>query len=306
MRIRTYYIHLYSLFSSFFLKSLTRTALRGIIYMYLCALFTRAREKAFDEGERGMGYMPFSMLNGKDDTSNEYILIVDDDEFNRAILDNLFSRFYQTEEAENGRIGLDKIKECPEKYSAILLDAMMPEMDGLEVLENLKKEGLNDKIPVFLITAEASDSVMREAYRLGVMDVISKPVVPYVVERRVNSVVELFRARKQLSTRVDVQASELLQKEHRISSLNRGLFEALAAAIEFRNGESGEHVRRIHDITRFLLTRTDLGEGMSEEEISNIALASVMHDVGKIAIPDEILNKPARHTPAYHTGRAAA
>ena len=87
--------------------------------MYLYALFTRAREKAFDEGERGMGYMPFSMLNGKDDTSNEYILIVDDDEFNRAILDNLFSRFYQTEEAENGRIGLDKIKECPEKYSAI-------------------------------------------------------------------------------------------------------------------------------------------------------------------------------------------
>ena len=231
------------------------------------------------------------------ESSEERVLIIDDDEVNRAILDQIFSPFYRTDEAENGRVGLDKILQRPELYSAILLDAMMPEMNGLEVLEELQKAGLNDKIPVFLITAEARDSVMRDAYRLGVMDVISKPVIPYVVQRRVNSVVELFRARKQLSSRVEDQTFELLEKEHRISSLNRGLFEALAVAIEFRNGESGQHVRRIHDITRFLLTNTDLGEGLTEEEIENIALASVMHDVGKIAIPDQILNKPGRLTP---------
>ncbi len=227
---------------------------------------------------------------------NEEILIIDDDEINRAILDNLFSGMYATDEAENGRIGLEKILGNPEKFSAILLDAKMPEMDGLEVLRHMKEAGLNGKIPVFLITADASDSVMREAYRLEVMDVISKPIVPYVVLRRVNSVMELFRARKQLSSRVEIQSSELIEKEHRIADLNRGLFEALAAAIEFRNGESGEHVRRIHDITMLMLEKTDLGDGLSEEDMDNIALAAVMHDVGKIAIPDDILNKPGRLT----------
>ncbi len=235
-------------------------------------------------------------LNDNENPRAEEILIIDDDEFNRAILDNLFSDMYVTDEAENGKIGLEKILENPERYSAVLLDAMMPEMDGLEVLRRMKDAGLNGKIPVFLITAEASDSVMREAYRLEVMDVISKPVVPYVVHRRVNSVVELFRARKQLSSRVEIQSTELIRKEHRIADLNRGLFEALAAAIEFRNGESGEHVRRIRDITMLMLNKTDLGEGLTDGEKDNIALAAVMHDVGKIAIPDEILNKPGRLT----------
>lgn len=95
------------------------------------------------------------------------LLIVDDDAINRGILDNIFSAYY---------------------------------MDGLETLQHLKRLDLLDEVPVFLITAESSDALMREAYKLGVMDVISKPVVPYVVTRRVNSAVELFRARKSLSS----------------------------------------------------------------------------------------------------------
>ena len=120
--------------------------------------------------------------------SNE-ILIVDDDEINRGILNILFSPSYRVDEAENGRIGLDKLMADPGRYCAVLLDVMMPEMDGLEVLRHLEQAELVEKIPIFLITAEASDAVMREAYRIGVMDVISKPVVPYVVKRRINSVV---------------------------------------------------------------------------------------------------------------------
>ena len=225
------------------------------------------------------------------------ILVIDDDEINRGILDNLFSAFYRVEEAENGRIGLERLLAEPEGYCAVLLDVVMPEMDGLEVLRNLREAELLEKIPVFLITAEASDATMKEAYRLGVMDVISKPVVPYMVLRRVNSIVELFRARKRLGNVVERQQSELLVQAQKIIDLNQGMIESLAAAIEFRNGESGQHVRRIHDITMSLLTDTDLGAGLSREEIQQIAQASIMHDVGKIAIPDAILNKPGRLTP---------
>lgn len=224
------------------------------------------------------------------------LLIVDDDEINREILENIFASYYLIEEAENGKEGLESILRDPSRLCAVLLDVMMPEMDGLEVLHHLKAQNLLEKIPVFLITAEASDSVMKEAYQLGVMDVISKPVVPYVVLRRVQSVVELFLARKRLGDTVRLQEQELIERAKKIIELNQGMIETLSAAIEFRNGESGEHVRRIHDITKFLLTHTRLGEGMTAEEIDNIALAAVMHDVGKIAIPDAILGKPGRLT----------
>ena len=162
------------------------------------------------------------------------VLIIDDDEMNRAILDNLFSDTYQIDEAENGRVGLTKILTDTNRYCAILLDVMMPEMDGMEVLHRLDQLNLTAKIPVFLITAEASDSTMKEAYRMGVMDVISKPIVPYIVQRRINSVVELFRARKQLNNVVKQQQSELLHQAQQIIDLNQGMIKSLATAIEFR------------------------------------------------------------------------
>lgn len=151
------------------------------------------------------------------------LLVVDDDEINRSILNNLFANQYTVEEAENGKIGLEYIMAAPEKYSAVLLDVIMPEMDGLEVLVHLQNAGLLKTIPVFLITAETSDDVMREAYRMGVMDVILKPVVPYIVSRRVNSVVELFRARRRLSSQVLKQQSELLKQAEQIIHLNQGM-----------------------------------------------------------------------------------
>ena len=225
------------------------------------------------------------------------LLIVDDDEINRAILEQIFDPYYTIRQAEDGQEGLEAILAAPEELCAVLLDVMMPRLDGIQVLRRLKEAGLTERLPVFLITAEASDSVMREGYQLGVMDVISKPVVPYVVLRRVQSVVELFQARRRLNNVVVAQQEELLRKAQRIVELNMGMIEALSTAIEFRDGESGEHVQRIHHITKFLLSHTALGEGLSEEDINQIALAAVMHDVGKIAIPDAILNKPGRLTP---------
>ena len=144
-----------------------------------------------------------------------------------------------------------------------------------------------DEGEMLLLRQDVLKETLEEAYELGVMDVISKPVVPYMVQRRVDSVVELFQARKRLNSVVEKQRSEILEQSRRILELSLGMIEALSTAIEFRSGESGEHVRRIHDITKFMLEKTKLGRGLSQEEISHIALASIMHDVGKIAIPDE-------------------
>ena len=224
------------------------------------------------------------------------MLIVDDDAVNRAILEQIFSPSYHIWEAEDGAEGLQIILRHADRLCAVLLDVMMPELDGLQVVRRIHDAGLLGGLPVFLITAEASDRVVKEAYALGIIDVISKPVVPYVVERRVQSVIELFQARRQLSRTVENQQARLLEQAERMVSLSQGMIESLAAAIEFRSEESGDHVRRISRITQRLLSGTALGRGLSPEDVHHIALASILHDVGKIAVPDAILNKPGRLT----------
>lgn len=223
-------------------------------------------------------------------------LIVDDSDISREILKNIFSAHYAIEEAEDGEEGLQKVLLEPDRYSLLLLDVVMPQKSGLEVLRELNRLELTNAIPVFLITGETNSDILREAYDLGVMDVIGKPVVPYIVLRRVQSVVELFVMRKNLADKVQEQQQELLSQAQQIIELNNGLIASLSTAIEFRNGESGEHVRRIHDITLFMFTKTQFAKYVTPSEAIHIAMASIMHDVGKIAIPDAILNKPGRLT----------
>ncbi len=224
------------------------------------------------------------------------ILIVDDDAISRIILSELFKDSYRVVEAENGEEALDAITREGDAVVAVLLDVMMPRLNGMEVLERLAADGYTRRVPVFLITAERTSQVMEDAYRLGVMDFIAKPIIPFVVTRRVNSVIELFESRKRLSSTVEDQRQQLLERAEQIIELNVGMIEALSTAIEFRDGESGDHVRRIHDITHLMLSRTPFGAGLSEEDIDDISLAAIMHDVGKIAIPDAILCKPGRLT----------
>lgn len=222
------------------------------------------------------------------------LLIVDDAELNRAVLANIFAGDYIVMEAENGQEGLDKILANREHICAVLLDVVMPVMDGMEMLQKMQELDLLEQIPVFIITGETSSAVLRDSYNLGVMDVILKPVVPYVVKRRVNSVIELYRARKRLSGQVTQQQYKLMEQTRQIAELSVGMVEALSMAIEFRSGETGEHVQNIREITCMLLRDTELGKDLTEEQIELISLGAVMHDVGKIAIPDGILNKPGR------------
>lgn len=128
------------------------------------------------------------------------LLIVDDDEINRAVLANIFATAHSIETAENGREGLDKLRLRGREVCAVLLDVAMPVMGGIAMLEELGRENVLSQIPVFLITGETDDRVIKKAYDLGVMDVISKPVSSHIVKRRVNSVIELFTARNEFAT----------------------------------------------------------------------------------------------------------
>ncbi len=224
------------------------------------------------------------------------ILIVDDMDVNRAILRETFRERFTILEAANGIEALDLVARHGEGLAAILLDIIMPVMDGFEVLKVLHERKVMEKVPVFLITSECTEESTLLGYELGVMDVIERPIVPHIVKKRIESVIELSAMRNQLNAQVADQERKLDEKTKRIHDLNHAMIGALATAIEFRDCESGEHVKRIHDFTLFLLHNTAFGKGMEEREMDNIATAAIMHDVGKIAIADYILNKPGRLT----------
>ncbi|HIV13918.1 MAG: response regulator [Clostridiales bacterium] len=233
-------------------------------------------------------------------SGRETILIVDDMEINRAVLCETFKDSCRIMEAENGKQALEYVLNPANRISAVLLDIVMPVMDGFEFLEMLHKSGLAGEIPVFLITADTSDASMRRGYNLGVMDIIEKPIVPYFVKKRVESVMELFRARRKLNRKVQVQSDQIRQQEREILELNQAIIETLSTAIEFRSGESGSHVKRIRRLTGLFLEelkRTGKSDyQFTDEQIEEISLAAIMHDVGKISISDAILNKPGKLT----------
>ncbi len=224
------------------------------------------------------------------------ILIVDDDFINRTVMKNIFPPQYRVEEAENGRDGLARVDELYDSLCAILLDIDMPEINGIDMLRMLNERGITNKLPVFMITANDEYNVARESYELGAMDVINKPVVPFVILRRMQSVLELFHAREDLQSKVQGQERQLRENADTIDELHKNTIQALASAIEFRDIESGEHINRIYDITKCILMETSMGDGFTNEEIEGMAIGSIMHDVGKIAISDVILNKPGKLT----------
>ena len=225
------------------------------------------------------------------------LLIVDDDEINRIVLGNIFVGQYEILEEENGRAALDIIDRHHRHIAAIMLDMMMPVMNGAEVVAELVKRNMMSEIPVFIVTAEPNASETEKMYDHGVIDVIGKPFVPYVTKRRVESVIELYEARELLSNTVEKQEAALVKSAKDLLNMTEGVIEALAAAIEFRSGETGAHVRNIRRITELMLDDPAFGSAYSDLDKRNIALASMLHDVGKISVPDAIMNKPGRFTP---------
>lgn len=219
------------------------------------------------------------------------LLIVDDMEINRAILAEIFKDTYNIIETGNGAEAIDILRDQKD-ISAVLLDILMPEVNGIDVLKEMNRTSRIEETPVFMITAAESEDVLMQCYELGAIDVITKPFMSQFLMCRVNSVIELYEHRNKLEKIVDKQVA-------RLSELMRSMIEVLASVIEFRDCESGEHVKRVSYLTGALMKEvSDAYEEyrLPESEIEKIATSAILHDIGKISTPDQILNKPGRLT----------
>ena len=219
------------------------------------------------------------------------ILIADDSEINRALLKEILGDGYDYLEAEDGAAAVELMRQRTD-ISLLLLDLMMPGMDGFDVLRVMKYHTWLDEIPVIVISAAEDTANIERAYDLGVADYIRRPFERIMILRRVKNILMLYAKQKRLTRLVTDQVYE---KEHN-SVL---MISILSHVVEFRNSESGLHVLHIRTLTDLLLhqlvQKTDRYQ-LDESDIALISTASALHDIGKIVIPEEILNKPGRLT----------
>lgn len=223
---------------------------------------------------------------------NARILIVDDSEMNRDMLSDMLSDDYDIVEAADGEEALSILKERVYDIDLVLLDIIMPAVDGFGVLDVMKRYHWIDNTPVIMISSETSQSYIRKAFELGVTDYILRPFDSFIIHKRVSNTLMLYRKQKKLLNALEEQVYENEKN-------NSMMINVLALIVEFRNGESGMHVHHIKQLTSILLQnlieKTDKYH-LTENDILLISTASSLHDIGKISIDDKILNKPGRLT----------
>lgn len=221
------------------------------------------------------------------------ILIADDSEINRMILSEILKDDFEIIEVKNGAEAVSVLQEKAQELSLVLLDIMMPEMDGFEVLAYMNRYHWIENVPVIMVSAESASSYIQRAYEFGVTDYISRPFDRAVVYRRVSNTIMLYAKQRRLAGMV---VDQIYEKERS----NNMMVTILSHIVEFRNGESGLHVLHISKMTEMLLRRLVQKENnrypLTQEEITSISTASALHDIGKISIPTEVLNKPGRFT----------
>lgn len=229
----------------------------------------------------------------QDNPQKQNILIVDDSEINRSILADILGEEYGIFEAPDGAVAIELIQEHALEISAVLLDIVMPRMDGFEVLNIMNQKGWIEDIPVIIISAESDAKQVEQAYNLRATDFISRPFDALIVHRRVVNTILLYTKQRKL---VSLVADQIDEKE-RLSNM---LVDILSHIVEFRNGESGLHIIHIRTFTEVLLrqlARMTDRYCLTKADVSRISLASALHDIGKIAIDEKVLNKPGRLTP---------
>ena len=216
------------------------------------------------------------------------ILVVDDSEMNREILSEILNEEYDIIEADSGDTCIDMLRKYETGISLVLLDIVMPGMDGFGVLNYMNHHHYLEDIPVIMISSEDSTETVRRAYEMGVSDYINRPFDAGVVHRRVYNTIKLYAKQRRL---IALITNQVYEKEKN----NRMMVGILSQIVEFRNGESGSHVLNINIFTGMLLEslvqHTDKYD-LSWSERLLITTASALHDIGKIGIDDKILNKP--------------
>ena len=220
------------------------------------------------------------------------ILVVDDSEMNRAIFCEMLKDDFEIIEATNGQECVSLIEQYGKEISLVLLDIVMPVMDGFEILMYMNRNHWIEDVPVIMISSEESENYIRKAFKFGVSDYISRPFDSKVVYQRVFNTIKLYAKQRRLISMVSDQMHE---KEKN----NQMMVEVLSQIMEFRNGESGLHVVHINTLTRLLLERlvenTD-AYNLTPDDCYLISTASAFHDIGKVGIDESILNKPGKLT----------
>ena len=221
------------------------------------------------------------------------ILLVDDSKMNRMLLREILGDGYHILEAENGQECLETLQAEAGNIALVLLDINMPGMDGFEVLKAMNANHTIEDIPVIMISSEDSDAAIRRSYELGASDYVNRPFDARIVYRRVSNTIKLYAKQRRL---VQMVSDQIRARENNTDML----VGVLSHIVEFRNGESGAHVRHIRIITELLLHRLleiSSKYSITAEQQDMIPLASALHDIGKIGIDEKILNKPGKLTP---------
>ncbi len=227
------------------------------------------------------------------------LLIADDVMINRELLKDIFEGKYNILEASDGEEAIELLHKYKDKIALLFLDLVMPKKDGLEVMHYMSLNNMISTIPVIMITGEATVESDVKAYELGAADIIYKPFEPAVVTRRAKNIIELYQHRISIENELAIRTKELRESKRKIEQSNIFLTNALSSVVEFRSMESGEHIQRVKRLTRIMLRhwRALYGQKQfTDEQIELMVNASALHDVGKIAIPDNILLKPGRLT----------
>lgn len=227
------------------------------------------------------------------------LLIVDDVEINREMLKCIFQEQFEILEAADGNAALQVLEENHDRIVLVFLDVIMPGKSGLDVLKYMVDKKYMDYIPVIIITGESSADTEAQAYEYGASDIIYKPFVPKVIIRRTMNIIELFSHRIDIEKKLEKRTRQLRESQEKLKRNNDFLINALSSVVEFRSLESGEHIQRVKYYTGVLLKyllKCYPEYHLTEEDAELIVNASALHDLGKIAISDNILLKPGKLT----------
>lgn len=221
------------------------------------------------------------------------ILIADDSSLNRMVLTDILKDEFEILEACDGQNAVELLRKNEGTISLLLLDIVMPKMDGYEILMMMNKYHWIDDIPVIMISSNTTEAAVQRTYELGATDYISRPFTPATVHRRVMNAIMLSTKQKDL---MSLAADQIYEREKN----GRLMANILSHIVETHNSESRLHVLNINKMVEILakaLVQKTNRYPMSHEEIALLCTASSLHDIGKIGIPEEILNKPGKFTP---------
>ena len=227
------------------------------------------------------------------------ILVIDDTPTNLSLLNQLLREHYRVKLANSGLKGLNLAVTAPPDL--ILLDIMMPEMDGYEVCRRLKADTATARIPVIFLTAKMEPADEELGFELGAVDYIHKPIAPSIVLARIRTHLQIMAWQTFLEDKSAWLQREVERQVNEVLHLQEASIRVMVSLAEFRDECTGNHIRRTQTYVRLLadyLSKQERDrEFLTPQHIDHIAKAAPLHDIGKIAIPDDILLKPGKHTP---------